>query len=103
MSDQESHNISLSLSLSLSQNDSQNHPWHVHTHLPGKDYFNWTGRCLSAKGHFNPYGVDADDNMYNDCVNDRVPLKCELGDLAREVFNSPVFISICVSAICRNC
>ena len=64
------------------QNDTANHKWHVHTHLPGKDYFNWTGRCLSARGHYNPYGVDADDNLYNDCVNDRVPLKCELGDLA---------------------
>ena len=67
------------------QNDTANHKWHVHTHLPGKDYFNWTGRCLSARGHYNPHGVDADDNLYNDCVNDRVALKCELGDLANKL------------------
>ena len=74
------------ISLFLSQNDTQNHKWHVHTHLPGKDYFNWTGRCLSAKGHFNPYGVDADDNMYNDCVNERVPLKVCRNDIGTAIW-----------------
>jgi Cu/Zn superoxide dismutase len=64
-----------------SKNDTFNHKWHVHVDVPGKDYFNWTGRCLSAKEHFNPYGVDTEDSMYNDCRNEHVSLKCELGDL----------------------
>ena len=48
----------------------------------GKDYFNWTGRCLSAGGHFNPFHLDTSD--YNDCSNGVHPLKCELGDLSNK-------------------
>ena len=66
------------------KNDTQNHPWHVHVDVPGKDYFNWTGRCLSAGRHYNPYGVSTEDNLYNDCRNEHIPLKCELGDLANK-------------------
>ena len=47
-----------------SKNDSFDHKWHVHTNIPGRDFFNWTGRCISAGGHFNPYGIDTDSNMY---------------------------------------
>ena len=63
------------------KNDTNGHRWHVHTDIPGKDYFNWTGRCLSAKGHFNPYQVSKDENIYNECRNEHLPYKCELGDL----------------------
>ena len=31
-----------------SKNRTDSHPWHVHLEVPGKDFFNWTGRCLSA-------------------------------------------------------
>ena len=37
------------------KNDTADHKWHVHVEQPGSDYYNWTGRCLSAGGHFNPY------------------------------------------------
>ena len=64
-----------------SKNDTRDHKWHVHVEEPGKDYFNWTGRCLSAGPHYNPYKVSMEGNLYNDCVNDHKPLRCELGDL----------------------
>ena len=42
------------------KNYTADHRWHVHTDIPGKDYFNWTGRCLSAGSHFNPYRITED-------------------------------------------
>ena len=44
-----------------SKNRSDSHAWHVHNEIPGKDFFNWTGRCLSAGGHFNPYRISKED------------------------------------------
>ena len=44
-----------------SKNQSDSHAWHVHNEVPGKDFFNWTGRCLSAGGHFNPYRISKED------------------------------------------
>eukprot|EP00095_Tigriopus_kingsejongensis_P007890 snap_masked-scaffold720_size106930-processed-gene-0.10 protein:Tk07890 transcript:snap_masked-scaffold720_size106930-processed-gene-0.10-mRNA-1 annotation:"hypothetical protein L798_15715" len=67
------------------KNDTDDHRWHVHTAIPGKDYFNWTGRCLSAKGHFNPYLVNQEENIYNECVNEHTPYRCELGDLSNKL------------------
>jgi hypothetical protein len=29
----------------------------VHTEARGKDYYKWTGRCLSAGEIYNPYKV----------------------------------------------
>ena len=42
-----------------SKNATDNHPWHVHVDVPGKDFFNWTGRCISAGNHFNPYQINS--------------------------------------------
>ena len=66
------------------KNDTFDHKWHVHVQIPGRDYFNWTGRCLSAAGHYNPYRVSTEDNIYNDCVNDKLPPRCEVGDLVNK-------------------
>ena len=44
-----------------SKNKTDGHSWHVHVDVPGKDFFNWTGRCLSAGGHFNPYRISKED------------------------------------------
>lgn len=29
----------------------------IHDNPPGKDYYNWTGRCLSTGEPYNPYKV----------------------------------------------
>ena len=44
-----------------SKNKTEGHKWHVHQDIPGKDFFNWTGRCLSAGDHFNPYQLNLED------------------------------------------
>ena len=44
-----------------SRNATDGHKWHVHEDIPGKDFFNWTGRCLSAGKHFNPYQIGKDE------------------------------------------
>ena len=40
-----------------SLNNTADHRWAVHVEARGKDYYNWTGRCLSAGEIFNPYKV----------------------------------------------
>lgn len=31
--------------------------WMIHDNPPGKDFYNWTSRCLSAGSPYNPYKV----------------------------------------------
>lgn len=40
-----------------SLNNTADHRWAVHVEPRGKDYYNWTGRCLSAGEIYNPYKV----------------------------------------------
>lgn len=39
-------------------NKSIDHRWAIHHHPPGKDFYNWTARCLSAGDIYNPYKVN---------------------------------------------
>jgi Cu/Zn superoxide dismutase len=73
-----------------SKKDSFEHKWHVHNNIPGRDYFNWTGRCLSAGGHYNPYKLDLDQNVYSECENEHIPVRCEVGDLVNKHDNLKV-------------
>ncbi len=57
----------------------------MHVDRPGRDYFNWTGRCLSAGEQYNPYRVDTDDGIYNECINEHHPFRCRLGDLGNKL------------------
>ncbi|CAH1405229.1 unnamed protein product [Nezara viridula] len=41
-----------------SQNTTHEHRWGIHINPPGKDYFNWTARCVSAGPVFNPFMVN---------------------------------------------
>merc|ERR1719445_852100 len=63
------------------KNDTIDHKWHVHVDVPGTDFYNWTGRCLSAGRHYNPYRVNLDSSVYSECVNEHNPIRCEVGDL----------------------
>ena len=38
-------------------NTTSNHEFRIHLDPPGRDYFNWTGRCLSAGRRYNPFHV----------------------------------------------
>lgn len=39
-------------------NNSIGHRWAIHHHPPGKDFYNWTARCLSTGDVYNPYKVN---------------------------------------------
>jgi len=69
------------------KNHTHDHRWHVHNQIPGKDYFNWTGRCLSAGGHFNPYRISEDEGVYKICESEKNPLRCWVGDLQHKHTN----------------
>lgn len=38
-------------------NNSESHRWAIHHDAPGKDFYNWTGRCLSTNHVYNPFKV----------------------------------------------
>lgn len=40
-----------------SVNTTDKHRWAIHAEPPGKDFYNWTGRCLSTGQIYNPYNV----------------------------------------------
>ncbi|XP_066945953.1 uncharacterized protein Rsod [Macrobrachium rosenbergii] len=63
-----------------SRNDTGKHRWHIHQNIPGKDFYNWTMRCVSAGAHYNPYKVSLEEQGYRDCSPD-VAERCEVGDL----------------------
>ena len=67
-----------------SKNDTLDHKWHVHVDIPGSDFYNWTGRCLSAGRHYNPYRVNLDSSVYSECVNEHNVKRCEVGDLVNK-------------------
>lgn len=57
-----------------SLNNTADHRWAVHVEPRGKDYYNWTGRCLSAGEIYNPYKV---------LLLDQVVLVSEIGKLTK--------------------
>lgn len=57
--------------------DSYDHRWSINENAPGKDFYNWTGRCLSAGDVFNPYLLKTKSV---DC-KDKSPNLCKLGEL----------------------
>ncbi|CAG9854590.1 unnamed protein product [Phyllotreta striolata] len=61
-------------------NNSAGHRWAIHQLAPGKDFYSWKERCLSAGDVFNPYKVE-DGNKTNKCSLDDVGL-CRMGDLS---------------------
>lgn len=48
-----------------SLNNSAEHRWAIHELPPGKDFYNWTGRCLSSGPVYNPYKVSRSMQITN--------------------------------------
>ncbi|XP_044006416.1 uncharacterized protein LOC122851330 isoform X2 [Aphidius gifuensis] len=65
-----------------STNNSADHRWMIHDNPPGKDYYNWTARCISAGKPYNPYKIDWDILYPEHCTMNRLNY-CRLGDLTR--------------------
>ncbi|KAL0112201.1 hypothetical protein PUN28_011934 [Cardiocondyla obscurior] len=63
-----------------STNNTANHKWIIHDNPPGKDFYNWTNRCLSAGSPYNPYKIDWKPDRV--CLAEE-PSLCRLGDLTR--------------------
>ncbi|XP_017889745.1 uncharacterized protein LOC108630767 [Ceratina calcarata] len=63
-------------------NNSASHRWMIHDNAPGKDFYNWTGRCLSTGDPYNPYKVEWKSNPSEYCSTLEIAL-CRLGDLTR--------------------
>ncbi|XP_067011092.2 uncharacterized protein Rsod [Anabrus simplex] len=65
-------------------NNTGDHRWAVHEFPPGRDFYNWSGRCLSAGTPFNPYKVDFDPDQEDEfgCSLSR-PGACRIGDLSK--------------------
>ncbi|XP_076765114.1 uncharacterized protein LOC143432228 [Xylocopa sonorina] len=63
-------------------NNSEYHRWMIHDNPPGKDYYNWTSRCLSTGKPYNPYKVEWNSNYTEYCSISEISL-CRVGDLTR--------------------
>jgi Cu/Zn superoxide dismutase len=66
----------------ISLNNTADHRWGVHVEARGKDYYNWTGRCLSAGEMYNPYKVIYDPKEADSVCSLSHPGFCQLGDLS---------------------
>lgn len=44
-------------------NNSADHRWSINELPPGKDFYDWQNRCLSAGNVYNPYKV----SIFNNC------------------------------------
>lgn len=71
---------SLVYSDGTSLNDTFEHRWTINEFPPGKDFYNYSKRCLSAGETFNPYKISINENNSDHC-NGRNLLTCKIGDL----------------------
>lgn len=62
-------------------NTSEAHRWAIHHEAPGKDFYNWTGRCLSAAHVYNPYKVSFNTNTTRQTCTSEYGGLCRLGDV----------------------
>lgn len=63
------------------QNNTFDHRWAIHSNPPGKDFYDWQQRCLSAGGVYNPYRVDWGNRSVDDFCRPELPAMCRLGAL----------------------
>lgn len=57
--------------------------WSINAHPPGKDFYDWQNRCISAGDVYNPYKVSFDSKAPDKtCSPDNREL-CRSGDLSR--------------------
>ncbi|XP_061393687.1 uncharacterized protein LOC133329207 [Musca vetustissima] len=63
------------------QNNTFSHRWAIHSSAPGKDFYDWQNRCISAGGVFNPHKVDWGNRSVEDYCSARLPGMCQVGAL----------------------
>lgn len=62
------------------KNLSAGHVWRIHEYETGRDFYNWTRRCMSTGDTYNPFGVSAGRNYHTQCTPDN-QLRCQLGSM----------------------
>ncbi|CAG9760751.1 unnamed protein product [Ceutorhynchus assimilis] len=68
-------------------NNSADHRWAIHESPPGKDFYDWQNRCISAGAVYNPYKIDYDNtSRVEQCDLDAIGL-CRIGDLSKRQGN----------------
>ncbi|KAL1494603.1 hypothetical protein ABEB36_010175 [Hypothenemus hampei] len=64
-------------------NNSANHRWAIHNSPPGKDFYDWQNRCVSAGSVYNSYKIDYDNTTnVEQCNLESIGL-CRVGDLSK--------------------
>ncbi|XP_034664777.1 uncharacterized protein LOC117899105 isoform X1 [Drosophila subobscura] len=63
------------------QNTTFDHRWAIHSSAPGKDFYDWQQRCLSAGGVHNPFKVEWGNRSANDFCQPQLPAMCRMGAL----------------------
>ncbi|RVE49906.1 hypothetical protein evm_005499 [Chilo suppressalis] len=66
-------------------NNTFEHRWAIHERAPGKDFYNWTGRCLSAGGVYEPHGIDVDNRHPEQYCRPGLEGLCRIGDFTTRV------------------
>ncbi|CAH2230559.1 jg8887 [Pararge aegeria aegeria] len=61
-------------------NNTFEHRWAIHENPPGKDYYNWTARCLSAGKVLQQQGLDVDTRHPEHYCRAGLEGLCRLGD-----------------------
>ncbi|KAK6633156.1 hypothetical protein RUM43_012900 [Polyplax serrata] len=62
-------------------NNTFEHRWSINENPPGKDFYNWTGRCLSAGGIYNPFKINLNSNKLDIQCSRNNHFSCLMGDL----------------------
>ncbi|XP_019756682.2 uncharacterized protein LOC109535239 [Dendroctonus ponderosae] len=64
-------------------NNSADHRWAIHETPPGKDFYDWQNRCISAGNVYNPFKIDYDNtSSVEQCSQEAIGL-CRVGDLSK--------------------
>ncbi|XP_052836220.1 LOW QUALITY PROTEIN: uncharacterized protein LOC128252495 [Drosophila gunungcola] len=63
------------------QNTTYEHRWAIHSNAPGKDFYDWQQRCISAGPVYNPYRVDWGNRSVDDFCQPNLPSMCRMGAL----------------------
>jgi len=61
------------------QNTTHDHRWAIHSNAPGKDFYDWQQRCISAGPVYNPFRVDWGNRSVEDFCRPSLASMCRVG------------------------
>lgn len=66
-------------------NNTAEHRWGIMEQAPGKDFYDWQNRCVSAGGIYNPQKVSQGSSNWEDRCTTHSPELCRMGDLSNRL------------------